>query len=458
MRLSQATLARVPAAIARPGYDRAQARAGVVHFGPGAFHRAHQAPAFDALLADDPRWGVTGVSLHSTAVADALLPQDGLYTLALLDAEPEMRVIGSIGQVLTARDPAAIVEAVASADTRIVSATVTEKGYCLGADGGLDFAHPAIAHDLRRQGAPTSFIGWLVAGLIERRSRGSGGLTVLSCDNLADNGRKLGAAVRAFAEVGDAETARWIADEVRFPCSMVDSITPATDDALRDRVRTAIGMEDAWPIQRERFSQWVIEPDFAGERPPLDHAGATFSNDVRGYEMAKLRLLNGAHSTLAYMGLERGHETVAQAMRDGALAAFVERLMRDDIAPSLAPPAGLDVAAYIGAILRRFANPAIEHRLAQIAWDGSQKLPYRLLDTVRAARAAGRPIERLAMPVAAWLRFVEAKARSGEPLTDPMAERLLAASPAAIVAMPEIFGELAGDPAFAQAVAGATPL
>ncbi|WP_448502934.1 mannitol dehydrogenase family protein [Sphingomonas sp.] len=458
MRLSQARLAHVPTAIARPGYDRMHVRAGVVHFGPGAFHRAHQAPVFDSLLADDPRWGVTGVSLHSTSVADALLPQDGLYTLALLDAEPDMRVIGAIGQVLTARDPAAIVDAVASADTRIVSATITEKGYCLASDGSLDFAHPAIAHDLLQPETPTSFIGWLVVGLIERRRRGGGGLTVLSCDNLADNGRKLGAAVRAFAEARDSETARWIADEVRFPCSMVDSITPATDDALRDRVRAAIGMEDAWPIQRERFSQWVIEPDFAGDRPPLDHVGATFSTDVRGYEMAKLRLLNGAHSTLAYMGLERRHETVAQAMRDGALAAFVERLMRDDIAPSLAPPAGLDVATYIDAILQRFANPAMEHRLAQIAWDGSQKLPYRLLDAVCAARAAGRPIERLAMPVAAWLRFIEAKARSGEPLTDPLAERLLAASPDTILAMPEIFGELAGDSTFAKAVIGAMPL
>jgi fructuronate reductase len=235
---------------------------------------------------------------------------------------------------------------------------------------------------------------------------------------------------------------------------MVDSITPATDDALRSRVAAAIGQEDAWPIQRERFTQWVIEDRFAGERPALDVAGVTFTGDVRPFETAKLRLLNGAHSSLAYIGLGRGLETVAEAMADRELAAFAERLMREDIAPSVSAPAGLDLQACISDILARFANPAIRHLLSQIAWDGSQKLPYRLLDTVRAALAAGRPVARLALPIAAWLRFLAAAAREGRPITDPLSGPLLqrAEDWRAVLAMREVFGELGADPRFVGAV------
>lgn len=444
-RLSNAALAALPPEVARPAYDRAALREGVVHFGPGAFHRAHQAPVYDDLNAADPRWGVVGVSLNSRGVADALGPQDGLYTLALLGGEPAMRIVGSLTRVLTADDGDAILAAVAAPGTRIVSATVTEKGYCLAPDGTLDMNHPAIAPE----GAPRSLPGWIVAGLAARRAAGAGGLTVLSCDNLADNGRKLGAAVQALAAVRDPDLARWIADEVRFPDAMVDSITPATDDAVRAAVAAATGFEDAWPVQREPFWQWVIADDFApGERPDLAAAGVTLTDDVRGYERAKLRLLNGAHSTLAYLGLARGATTVAEAMRDEALARFVERLMREDIAPSVAPPAGLDVPGYIGTILSRFANPAIQHRLVQIAADGSQKLPIRLLAPVREARVAGRPIDRLAVPIAAWLRFLA----RGEGVADPLADRLVGRPPREVLALHEVFGDLVDDTVFVDGV------
>lgn len=459
MRLADATLDALPAAVRRPAYDRATVAAGVLHFGPGAFHRAHQAAAFDTVLETDTRWGVTGVSLNSTGVADALNPQDGLYTLALLDAQTEYRVIGSIGRVLTRHDAPAIAAGLAAPETRIVSATITEKGYCLTADGALDLAHPAIRADLEAlhagQGsAPSSFVGWVVAGLRARRAAGLAGLTVLSCDNLANNGRKLGGAVQALAEAMDPETARWIADTCAFPNAMVDSITPATDDALRARVATATGVEDAWPIQRERFTQWVIEDRFAGERPPLETAGVTFAADVHPFEAAKLRLLNGAHSTLAYIGLGRGLETVSDAMGDAGLARFVERLMREDIVPTLTPPAGLDLSVYVSDVLARFRNPAIRHLLAQIAWDGSQKLPYRLLDTIRDALAAGRGIERLALPVAAWLRFLARAASEGREITDPLAGPLLsrAADWRAVLAMREVFGDLGTQPRFVAAV------
>lgn len=438
-----------------PRYDRATLRTGIVHFGPGAFHRAHQVPVYDALNAVDPRWGVVGVSLNSASVANALNPQDGLYTLALLDAAPSFEVVGALRYVLTAGEGAAILDAIAASDTRVLSATVTEKGYCYAADGSLDMDHPAIVHDRAGEGAPRSLVGWIVAGLAARRAAGVGGLTVLSCDNLADNGAKLGRAVAALAATRGDDLADWIAGAVRFPSTMVDAITPATDDALRARVAEATGLEDAWPVQRERFWQWVVEDDFApGERPDLAAAGVTLTHDVRGYEQAKLRLLNGAHSSLAYLGLERGHATVAEAMRDPALASFAERLMREDIAASLTPPAGLDVDAYVTTILDRFANPAIAHQLIQIAADGSQKLPYRLLDTVRTAQAAGRPIDRLAVPVAAWLRFVE----RGKGVADPLAARLVGRPAREVLGLREVFGELTDDAAFVDAVLAAGPL
>ena len=233
---------------------------GVVHLGPGAFHRAHQAPVFDRLLARDPRWGICGVSLRSPAVRDALTPQDGLYTLVELDAEVRVRIVGALKELLTAPEsPRAVLERLESIRTRMISLTVTEKGYCLGPDGALDLAHPDIAFDLTRPAAPRSAVGWLAAGLRARREVSAPGLSVVSCDNLTGNGGKLGRAVVALAEAqGDPGLADWIEARVRFPNTMVDSITPATDDALRARVHDLIGLEDAWPIRREGFTQWVI--------------------------------------------------------------------------------------------------------------------------------------------------------------------------------------------------------
>lgn len=454
MKLSNATLADLPAGVERPGYDRTALVPGIVHVGPGAFHRAHQAAYADQVLAHDPRWAISAMALNSTDVADALRPQDGLYTLALLGAETRLRVIGSIVELLTKAEDDAFAARIAAPTTRLVTATVTEKGYCLTADGGLDRDNPAIRHDLADPARASSFVGRLVDGLAKRRGAGGGGLTVLSCDNLSGNGRRLARAVGDYAAAIDADLAAWIAGEVRFPSSMVDSITPATDDALRAKIAAA-GIDDAWPIQRESFTQWVIEDDFAGERPPFDMAGAQFVGDVTGFEEAKLRLLNGAHSTLAYLGLLIGHETVGDAMADPDLAGFVERLMRQDIAPSLGATAGLDTDAYIGAILDRFRNPAIRHLLAQIAWDGSQKLPFRLLATIGEARHAGRPVDRLVVPIAAWLRFLALPRPPMPALVDPLAARLtaLAADPDAVVQDSGVFpAELVGDSVFRTAL------
>jgi len=408
-----------------PAYDRDRVAIGAVHFGPGAFHRVHQACYLDDALAQDPRWGIAGVSLHSAGVRDALAPQDGLYALAVLDEQPQTRIIGALKDLLVAPEsPTAVSERLADPAVTLITATVTEKGYCLGANGGLDFANAEIVHDLAQPDAPRSLIGHLYAGLALRRALGTAPPNVVSCDNLTDNGPRLRRAVVELAHKQDVAVARWIEDEVPFPRPMVDSITPATDTALRDRVAEQLGTVDRWPVQREAFTQWVIEDCMRGPQPDWAAIGVTITSDVAGFEHAKLRLLNGAHSALAYLGSLAGYETVAQAMRDPQLASFVRSLMIDDIAPSIVAPRGLEVAAYIESVLRRFRNPALRHLLSQIAWDGSQKLPFRIFGTVQDAIAARRPLARLCLPIAAWFHFIRRKAQQGERATDPLAEQL----------------------------------
>ena len=423
--LTQANLARVPREVKRPAYDRRTVDIGIVHFGPGAFHRVHQAWFIDKLLAKDPRWGICEVSLRSTDVRDALVPQDGLYTLASLDETTSYRIIGSLKQTLVApENPQAVLDQLSAPRTQLVTMTVTEKGYCLGPDGNLDLTHVDIRRDLRTPQAPVSLIGYLVEAFRRRRASSAGPLTIVSCDNLVDNGTRLGRAVQQLAREADADLARWIEEKVAFPRTMVDSITPATTDDLRERVEEVLGMTDRWPVQREGFVQWVIEDASAGEIPDWESAGVIVTDDVGAYDRAKLRLLNGAHSSLAYLGLLAGHETVAGAMDDVDLAAFVGTMMKRDILPTLKAPRGLDLNVYIEAILKRFRNPAIRHALAQIAWDGSQKLPFRLLGTIQDNLEAGRPIDRLCVPITAWMHFVRRKAADGEQVVDPLARRL----------------------------------
>lgn len=425
LRLSATSYPGAIPGTALPTYDRDKVQVGVVHFGPGAFHRAHQALYFDRLVESDPRWGICAVSLKSPGVRDALEPQDGLYTLAQLDAETTFRVVGSIQEVLVApEDPPSVFARLAAPTTRIVTLTVTEKGYTLSADGGLDEGHPDIVHDLANPREPKSAVGYIVEGLRRRFMAGHAPYAVVACDNLADNGWRLKAAVVAFAAKVDAELAAWIEREGSFPRTMVDSITPATDDALRARVLTATGLEDAWPIQREAFTQWVVEDVLPADAPDLASVGVILTDDVRGFERAKLRLLNGVHSTLAYAGILRGHETVFEAVSDPVLEALARDLMVKDIIPTLTAPRGLDLADYAEAILARFRNPEIRHYLSQIAWDGSQKLPFRILGTLTETLEAGRSIERLAIPLAAWMRFVALRAKTGEAITDPLHDRL----------------------------------
>jgi len=461
-RLCDATLGRLPAEVARPRYDRASTRIGIVHLGIGAFHRAHQAVYIDALLDREPQWAICGVSLRSPEVRDALQPQDGLYTLELLGETPQWRVIGAVREVLCApQQPAAVLERLADPAVRLVTLTVTEKGYCLHGDD-LDLAHPDIVHDLATPHAPVSAIGHVVAGLRLRRERGVPACSVLSCDNLPDNGGKLRRACVQFARQLDPGLASWIDTHARFPRSMVDSITPASDAPLRERAAQALGLDDAWPVQREAYSQWVVEDDFALGRPDWARVGVTMSSDIAGYDRAKLRLLNAPHSALAYLGTLLGLETVAAGMRHPALGPFVGRLLRAHIAPNVVLPEGFDAPGYIDAILARFGNPAVRHRLLQIAQDGSQKIPVRFLGTIAEALAAARPINVLCLPVAAWLHFVRRQTAAGIALADPMAEPLAriasnmhddaATDVAAFLRIDGVFGALAADARFVQAL------
>ncbi len=424
-RLTEASLHSARSGAILPTYDRGATKFGIVHIGPGAFHRAHQAYYADTLLHADKRWAISALSLKSTTLRDAIDPQQGLYTLVELGAAPRARVIGAIRELLVGpTDAARAFARLAARDTRLVSMTVTEKGYCLDARNELDASNADIAHDLANPDAPRSTIGWLVEGLKRRRAQGIPPYSVLSCDNLPDNGAVLKRALVTFARATDAALAQWIEAEVASPRTMVDSITPATDDRLRERTRELTGLDDRWPIQREPFTQWVIEDLPAMREADWPSVGVTLAKDVGVYDRAKLRLVNGPHSTLTYVGLLRGHETVADAMRDEQLASFVERLMKRDLGPSLGSTPGFDAEQYISAVLARFRNPGIRHLLSQIAWDGSKKLPVRIVVTIGEALRAGRPVHRLVVPLAAWMRFVVRQAKAGVAIVDPDAARL----------------------------------
>ena len=408
-RLSAATLGVARAGTVLPGYDRAGLRPGIVHLGLGAFVRAHLAAYTEDALAVAPGdWGIIGVSLQRPDQRDRLAPQDGLYTTLERDGGGvRARITGCVGRVLVApEDPGAVLDAMAAPGCRIVSLTVTEKGYCHNpATGRLDTRHPDIIHDLTA-GAPRSAIGLIVAALGRRRAAGLAPFTVLSCDNLPNNGRLVAGLVAAFAGLRDADLAAWIAANGAFPATMVDRIVPAATQADLDDAAALTGLSDAAAISHEPFRQWVIEDRFVGgARPGWERVGAQLVADVAPFEHMKLRLLNAAHSALAYLGYLAGHETIAAAVADPALRGFVRGLWREEIIPVVPAPPGVDLHRYADDLLTRFANPAIRHRTWQIAMDGSQKLPQRLLATARERLARGLGIGRLALAIAAWIRY-----------------------------------------------------
>ncbi len=478
-RLTDAALAGLSTDIARPRYDRTLLQPGIVHLGIGAFMRAHLAVATEAALhaEGDLGWGIVGVSLRRRDTHDALAPQGGLYAVAVRDADDRghkrqrLQVIGCISRVLVApNNPAAVLAAVAAPAARIVSLTVTEKGYAHDpATRALKFEHPDIVHDLACPDAPRSAIGFLVYGLAQRRAAGLGPLALMSLDNLPSNGDTLHGLVVAFAERVDPSLARWVDQGCTFPNSMIDRIVPRTTDVDRDGVAHRLGASDAWPVVAEPFFDWALEDHFAAGRPAWSLGGARMVDDASPYETLKLRMVNGSHSTIAYLGMMAGWPTVDAAIGQPALRRFVETLMGEEIAPTLPPLQGLDVVAYRAKLLDRFANPALEHRTVQIAMDGSQKLPQRLLETVRDRLASNQSIARLGLSIAAWLHYLRGRNEQGQAhaIDDPLADELSALvqrsdalpSPreraAMLTGFAAVFGDLAHAPALIDAVAPA---
>ncbi|WP_411839463.1 mannitol dehydrogenase family protein [Paracoccus sp. ME4] len=407
------------------------APAGIVHLGLGAFFRAHGAIYVqEAMAASGGDWGIIGVSLQSPGTRDRLRSQGWAYTALELGPEGETPQVVTVlqGVLVAPEDPQAVLEAMAAPSVRIVSLTVTEKGYCHEpSTGRLNADHPDIRHDLDSP-LPRSAPGFLVRALALRRDRGLAPFTVLCCDNLPENGRVVRGVVLDLARRIDPALAGWIADHGAFPATMVDRIVPATTPADLDRLEALTGARDEAPVMHEPFRQWVVEDRFCAGRPDLGAVGVQLVEDVTPFEHMKLRMLNGTHSSLAYLGYLAGHQTIADTVADSVFAAYVRGLWREEIIPALTPPPGVDLTAYADALAARFANPAIRHRTWQIAMDGSQKLPQRILGTIAEGRAAGRAVPGLTLAVAAWLRYASGRDEAGAPIDvrDPMAARLAA--------------------------------
>ncbi|MHA7776776.1 mannitol dehydrogenase family protein [Roseibium sp. M-1] len=463
------TEAGLPADLPRLSRKNPAPKAGIVHLGLGAFFRAHGAIYIeDAIRSSGGRnsdWGIIGVSLQSPRMHDQLAPQDFAYTAQELGPDGEtLRQVEIIRDVLVAREnPEAVLAAMSDPAIRIVTLTVTEKGYCHDpATGRLNLDHPDICHDLSNA-VPVSAPGFLVRALARRKAAGVPPFTVLTCDNLPENGRLVKGIVQDLAERLDPELAAWIAAEGRFPATMVDRIVPATKPEDVDALATRTGHYDAAPVLHEPFRQWVVEDDFVPAygkeaRPDLGAAGVELVEDVTAFEHMKLRMLNGTHSSLAYLGYLAGHETISDTVADPVFARFVKALWRTEIIPSFKAPPGVDLVAYADALFARYANPGIRHRTWQIAMDGSQKLPQRILGTLRDNLSAGRSCPGLCHAVAAWMIYVGGMDLKGEPIDvrDPLSERLKSLSDgahddasrvAALIGVTDIF-----DPTLAGAL------
>lgn len=451
-RLSNATLPVLPGKIRVPSYDRGAITAGIVHLGVGAFHRAHQAPLMDDCLArGENAWGIVAASLRSADTRDALAPQDCLYTLATREGQSqEFRVVGSIKNVLVGpEDPPALVAALADPRIRVVTLTVTEKGYTANpATRDLVRDHPDVVHDIANLSRPRSALGLLTEALHTRRQRGVPPFTVLSCDNIPANGKTLKALLVQFAGLRDRDLASYVDADVSCPSCMIDRIVPATTDRDRSDIADALCVADAWPVLAEPFWQWVVEDDFPLGRPRLELSGVEFVEDVEPYENMKIRLLNGPHTAIAAIGRTAGLATVAEVYADARVRRFVEAYWRQ-AAGTL--PSFLDTRKYTADLSRRFGNAALRHRTEQIAMDASQKLPQRIIAPLADLTDSGRDRNLLLFALAAWIRSCMPASERGEPiiLNDPCASDLAAAVRAggssavarAVFSIGGIFGE-----------------
>ncbi|WP_308562371.1 fructuronate reductase [uncultured Klebsiella sp.] len=461
----------LPNNVQLPRYDRSQLRSRIVHFGFGAFHRAHQALLTDRVLnASGGDWGICEISLFSgDRLMSQLRQQDHLFTVLEKGAAGNQPiVVGAVRECLNAKldSLAAIIDKFCEPQVAIVSLTITEKGYCIDpASGLLDMTQPRIIHDLQNPTLPQSVPGILVEALSRRRQRGLPPFTILSCDNIPNNGHVVKNAVLGMAEKRDPELTQWIAERVSFPATMVDRIVPAATDASLAEISAILGVEDPCAISCEPFIQWVVEDNFVAGRPEWENAGVQMTDNVLPWEQMKLRMLNGSHSFLAWLGYLAGHTHISDCMQDPVFRNAAYRLMLDEQAPTLSIK-GVDLTAYADSLIARFSNPALKHRTWQIAMDGSQKLPQRMLDGIRVHLDRGSAWPLLALGVAGWMRYVSGTDDAGNAIDirDPLADKLHTCVSgsndqqrvAALLSLTEIFGhDLPQNPQFVAQITAA---
>ncbi|PRY51169.1 fructuronate reductase/mannitol 2-dehydrogenase [Geodermatophilus tzadiensis] len=464
--LTTATLGQHGTRLTVPTYDRSALVPAVVHLSVGGFSRAHQLIYFDEVAERriSTGWGVVGVGLRHRLLQEALAPQDNLYTVVERSPDGERaRVVGVLTDYLFAPDdPTAVLDRLADPRTRLVTMTITGAGYLLDPSTGAFTPDDDVRHDLDRPDAPRTVFGFLVEALDRRRRAGTPPFTVVSCDNLHRNGDATRAAVVGFAAGRDEVLARWIADRVAFPSSMVDRITPQTTPEERAAVAERHGVDDRWPVVTEPFSQWVIEDTFCHGRPPLDRVGVRFVRDVTEHELMKTRLLNATHSALGYLGTLAGHERIDELVADPVFAGYATVLMDDEVTPLIPCPEGIDLDEYKATLMQRFANPAIADRLSRLCRRGSTKLPHHLLPSLRQALAEGRPHALLTLAVAGWVRYLQRADDLGRPLPveddrGPTLQALALAGgtdPRPLLSDTSVFGDLGTVPGFADELEG----
>ncbi|WP_104129738.1 mannitol dehydrogenase family protein [Cryobacterium sp. N21] len=465
--LRNATLSSLPATVQVPSYDRAGLTAGIVHFGVGGFHRAHQALMIDDLLEQGlaRNYAICGVGVmpSDARMRDALLEQDGLYTLVVKhpDGTLDARVIGSIIDYLFAPDDVeAVIERLASPEVKIVSLTVTEGGYNIHpVSGRFDLSNPQVAADLQADAAPTTVFGLVVEALRRRRERSTPPFTVMSCDNLQDNGRVARRSFVAFATAKDADLGAWIDASVSFPNSMVDRITPVTTDDDRAQIAKAFGLADRWPVVCEPFLQWVLEDAFTDGRPPYEKSAAQLVSDVEPYELMKLRLLNASHQGLAYFAHLMGYRLVHDAAADPLIAGFLRAYMDREGSLTLKPVPGIDLEDYKTQLIERFSNPGVRDTVARLAAESSDRIPKWLLPVIREQSARGGELALSAAIVASWARYAEGIDEHGEPIdvVDRVKGTVMqnatgyASDPHSFLRDRDLFGDLIDDDAFVAA-------
>jgi len=461
------TLPVLPGAIPRPTYDRSRLSVGIVHFGVGGFHRAHQAMYLDRLMNAGSAydWAICGVGVMESdrLMRSALFAQGGLYTLTEKhpDGQYTPRVIGSIIDYLYApHNPAAVIDRLADETTRVVSLTVTEGGYGIDdTTGEFDPATEGVAHDLEANAAPDTIFGLITNALALRRQRGQAPFTVVSSDNLPGNGRLARTAFTAFAQLRDPELADWIEREVPFPNSMVDRITPATTDADRELLRQRFGIDDRWPVVCEPFVQWVLEDTFSCGRPRFEDVGVQIVDDVEPYELMKLRLLNGSHQGLAYFARLCGYEFVHEAARDPLFRSFLRGYMNEEATPTLDPVPGVDLDDYKRTLIERFSNPEIRDTIARLSAESSDRIPKWVAPVAHGQLARDGQLVRCAAIIASWARYAEGIDEQGASIdvVDRRRERVMELAshqredPLAFLAQPDLFGDLIEHRRFVEA-------